>query len=91
MRPDTLISQFERQFDPYTVRVLPDKSVALATIHSDGKITVHFKVLGKDSEPKLRIGYGMPWHYSTQMLTDFFKVSEKILKYLENSSQKEKK
>jgi len=91
MRPDTLISQFERQFDPYTVRVLPDKSVALATIHSDGKITVHFTILKKDSEPKLRIGFGMPWHYSTQMLTDFFKVSEKILKYLENSPQKERK
>lgn len=91
MKTNNKILQFERQYDPYKVRVLPDKRVALATTHTDGKITVHFTILKKDSEPKLRIGFGMPWHYSTQMLTDFFKVSEKILKYLENSPQKERK
>jgi hypothetical protein len=78
MKINNKIVQFERQFDPYKVRVLPDKTIALATIH-DGVITVHFKVLFKDSEPKVRVGCGLTWNYSTNMLTQFFAISEKML------------
>lgn len=78
MKINNKIVQFERQFEPYKVRVLPDKTIALATIH-DGVITVHYRVVWKDSEPKLRIGFGMPWNYSTKMLSEFFTIAEKML------------
>lgn len=89
MKINNKIVQFERQFDPYKVRVLPDKTIALATIH-DGVITVHYKVVWKDSEPKLRIGFGMPWNYSTKMLSEFFTIAEKMLTQFRTESTKGK-
>ena len=78
MKINNKIVQFERQFDPYKVRVLPEQKIALCTFH-DSKIVVHYTVLLENSVPKLRCGVGFSWNYPTTMVKEFLNLAEKML------------
>lgn len=78
MTPNTLINKFNSIHDPFKVRIIEQKVQLISA--SNGAESVHFEVSKAVDGYVVRTVNWLSWSYKLEIVSEFLRLAEKILR-----------